>query len=105
MLLNNGCDLVVTDCPIELTCYYTDYNQLEGFTGIVNVATEFNKKYPATRILVQREGNFSPIGRYQGEEESKKIDRDIISFVSTFFGQEIKEMTYNQALNYVKENF
>lgn len=79
--LRNGVELVVTDCPLLLNCYYAYKNNVPGWQSLVDLSREFEKLYPSLNIVLKREKPFVQLGRFQNEFESRTIDTEVVSFL------------------------
>lgn len=89
MALSAGFEHIITDCPILLNCFYTKYNNLPGYNQLLEIAKEFEEKYPSLNIYIPKiHENYSPIGRFHDIEQIKKIDealRDFFEEIKTQF--------------------
>ena len=77
-LLNNGVDVVLTDCPLLLTvCYATKYG-FPDVKALESICAEFDCEHPSINIYLRRDGqDYTQIGRYENEMEAVIMD-DII---------------------------
>lgn len=80
--LNNGVDLIVTDSPVELSAIYAEQNGYHIIAkALRELSKEYNNDFPAINIVLERgDRKYDPNGRYQTEEQAKKLD-SIISRV------------------------
>jgi hypothetical protein len=76
--LRAGVDLVVTDSPVALQYFYAWYHKAPFRAGMYLNVLEWDKRYPALNIFIDREDEFySEVGRYEKLEEAKEIDASI----------------------------
>lgn len=80
-VLKGGVDKLITDSPLFLQCFYASYYNLPGASAILDIAQQFEEMYPSENLVIRRSKAYSPVGRYQNEEESKKIDSLIKEFL------------------------
>lgn len=75
VLRSNEQLITITDAPLFLSCFYTQYNNDPGYKGMIELAKEMEEKYPSFNILKIKETDkiYSKTGRYHSEEESKEI--------------------------------
>lgn len=76
-MLRNDIDLVVTDAPLLANVIYSDYYCGEDPLFNELVVREM-KKFEHQIFVIQRETVYQEVGRYQKEDEAKKIDKAII---------------------------
>ena len=82
--LANGAELIITDCPLCMTCVYSRKAQLPACDALVKIAFEFNRSYPALNLFLDRAGlGFSDEGRFHNYQDSLQLDKDIEQFLST----------------------
>lgn len=107
--LTSGVKNIVTDSPVLLSCSYTRlYSEHLGLhEDMLGIAEKYEKAYPSLNIFLNRENKpYQKEGRYQTEEEARKLDTIIRNDLNSI-GAKYKEFSfYDQAgiLNYVKEN-
>ena len=81
--LNHGVEHLVTDSPIGLQLYYTWKYNFISHANLVNVAKDFETKYPSFNILLDREGiEYKARGRYETEEQAKHNDLELCGFMN-----------------------
>lgn len=68
-------DCIITDSPILLGCFYTTNDLLKQL-----ILSEF-KSQNNINIVLQREKNYSRVGRSQTESEAKAIDGLILEYL------------------------
>ena len=75
--LNGKVDVVITDRPLILTCFYADDHDLNEFC--------LNRflKYRNLNYLLIREKDYNPNGRNQTEDEAKQIDVGVKSILDS----------------------
>lgn len=79
--LESGVQLVVTDSPLLLQCYYLNLRKCRSVRHLVGLAMDFEEDFPALNIFLRR-GNwgYEAEGRWQSPEEARAMDRDIEQF-------------------------
>src|ERR1035437_6434897 len=85
LILNGKVDVVITDSPLPL-CFYYDNNRTPFLREII--LSQFNK-FNNLNILLERGGDYDPIGRMQTESEAKIVDI------------EMKQMLIDNNINYI----
>jgi hypothetical protein len=78
--LNNKVNVIITDSPLPLSIIY-DSEKDVNFENLV--MSEFNK-FDNFNIIINRSTKYQIEGRYQTEEEAKKIDSDILSLLCKY---------------------
>lgn len=81
-LLRRGVKLLVVECPLHLCAFYAKIGRMPGAKHLASLAEEFDEKYPAAHIFLDR-GNipYDDKGRYQDEKAAAKIDADMSQFL------------------------
>jgi nicotinamide riboside kinase len=76
LVLRNGVDFIVTDCPVMLGIAYCKHYGLHGWQGLEIIEQDFEKKYPSLNILLKRSPDipYKEFGRFQNKEEALKVD-------------------------------
>jgi uncharacterized protein YaaR (DUF327 family) len=69
-------DVIVTDCPLLFSYYYSNKNP-----HIKGLIFEMLKKANQLHVFLQREKAYNPKGRYQTEEQAKEIDAKLLSML------------------------
>jgi len=69
--VNGKVDVIITDRPLILTCFYGQANKELSDLCL----SEFNK-YNNMNFLVERAKSYNPNGRNQTEDEAKEIDAE-----------------------------
>ena len=113
--LCNGFTHIITDSPMFLTCIYAKLyypNNKRLFDGLKKLVLDYELQYPSLNIFLNRDARFyNPLGRYQTEEEAKKID-EFIQIESEEFSKELgrpyissyfKFNDYKGILEYIKQ--
>lgn len=83
ILLENGIDVVVCECPLLLNCWYAQ-RLPEVADHCVAIAKEFEVHFPALHVLVSRgDFEYDPIGRFKSHSEDilASIDDRIRDFL------------------------
>src|SRR5690606_2311193 len=82
LLLNHGVDLVVSDSPVLMQAAYAKRYGVPRAEHLIDVALEFEKKFPSLNIFLDRTGiDYQQQGRFENEEEARQMDemiRDIL---------------------------
>lgn len=69
-------DVVITDSPILLSCFYGKNDPRLG-EEFIALCKKIAKSYDSLNILIKRTKPYNPIGRFQTEKESDAIASDI----------------------------
>ena len=82
-ILRSGVDLIVTDAPLYLTCFYSKMYAKSISSNLVSLASAFEEEYPSLNIIVKRpiDKVYDTKGRYQTELESKEFDEKIRYYI------------------------
>lgn len=88
-LLLAGVDIIVTDSPILLQCFYAEKLCQMLAYGLIAVANEFESVYPALNFFVERSVPYTQEGRYQNAAQAEKLD------------QQLREMLDNMGVLYL----
>ena len=67
--INGKVDIVVTDRPLILTCYYA-----QGDKPLCDLCYSEFSKYYSLNIFLEREKVYNPNGRNQTEDQAKEVD-------------------------------
>ena len=78
--LQNKVDVVITDSPLLLSCFYCDDKTL-GVEFDALVSKVFDS-YKSMNVFINRVKPYNPIGRFQNEQESDKLSRDLFTFLN-----------------------
>jgi hypothetical protein len=95
ILLRNGVDVVVTDCPLALMVTYATLYKVPTVGAIRDMVMAHEEVYPGLHILLSRNCPYNPAGRYQTESEAIEIDKRIETTMQSLFGH-----TYHVANSY-----
>ena len=81
--LQDKVDVVVTDSPIILSCYYgkDDPKLGDEFNAMVKKVAN---SYPSLNVFIQRVKPYNPIGRFQTEQESDELSKDLLRFLEEY---------------------
>lgn len=80
--LSSGVDIVVSESPLWLVCYYCRLKGDHFFKELMSVAKQFEERYPSLCIFLDREGlKYQTEGRYQDEVTARKIDQEMENFL------------------------
>lgn len=88
--LNNGVDLIVTDSPVQLSWIYAKYYKLDSIADyLFPIIKEYEQDFPSLNILINRsEIPYNTLGRFQDEEEAKKLHTFIIDCMVYYFNND-----------------
>ena len=105
--VNNKVDIVVTDSPVLLSCFYNSVKELGNEYNIV-VKRLFNR-FRNLNFFINRLKPYNPNVRNQTEEESNKIASKMKKIIKEW-GIEFTEVNgnddgYNKILEIIKERF
>jgi AAA domain len=78
--VNGIVDIIVTDSPLLLSVIYANETKAEVFKNMV--MDEFNS-FNNLNFLLKRTKKYNPNGRYQTEDEAKKLDKKIEDLLTT----------------------
>lgn len=94
LLLENGIDVAVCECPLLLNCWYAQ-RLPEVAEHLVAIAQDFEKQFPAIHVLVTRGSSdlgykYDPVGRFKEHSEDMLacIDDQIRDFVEEQVGKD-----------------
>lgn len=76
LFLNAGKN-IVTDSPVPLCCYYTEFffNKLNLHPYLLGICREFERAYPSLNIFLNRkQKTYDATGRYQTYEQALELD-------------------------------
>ncbi len=75
--LEGKVDVVVTDSPLLLSCFYgkDDTRLGDEFNALVR---KVSASYPSVNAFLQRVKPYNPNGRFQTEEESDEVSNEIL---------------------------
>lgn len=94
-------DVIVTDSPIILGAQYADSEGLKQAC-----VDEFNKYATNTNFFINRVKKYNPNGRFQTEEDAKKIDVEFKQFLAdnniSYTEIDGNEEGYNRIADYIK---
>lgn len=78
-----GVDLVVTDSPLLLQCYYTHSRGESFYTHLLGQSRWVEDQWPSFNIFLDRRGiEYDPKGRYQTFEEAMEVDLSMMDFLN-----------------------
>lgn len=104
-LLLSKVDVIVTDSPVFLNIYYAKKSTQPIYDGIRVSALGYYKQllidgHEHRHIFLNRTKKYNPAGRYQSEEEAKKIDFELKSLLSSeLFPYEERETSEDSLLS------
>jgi len=83
--ISNGVGHVVTDSPTMLPTLYTKLYYGEQYSKALELMDDqYEAVHPSFNILLIREGEFNPEGRYQvSEEDASQVDRLVLEHLET----------------------
>lgn len=79
-LVGHGIEYAITDSPLLLTLLYQPKGYYQSFNNLV---FDMNSAYSNYNILLERNFDYSPIGRNHSEEESIEIQSKIKEFLDS----------------------
>ncbi len=95
ILLENGIDYVIAECPLVLGAWYAESLDHELGMNLLKLARQFDEEFPAIHIYLDR-GNleFDPVGRFSvhSTEKIEAMDSSLYKFVSDYVGTEQLEI-------------
>lgn len=101
-LLHQGVKNLITSSPIILGSIYARYYKHPCYKELDNISFEFDQKYPAICIYLQRNYLFfKSEGRYQDLEEAKQIDALIEQQIYTYNSYKFPVENYKDIKNTV----
>jgi hypothetical protein len=71
-------DYVVTDCPPLMCCIYNRRRQVPYFQHLLRIALDYEVRYPALHIFLNRPANFDQRERFHTRKQAENIDRLMI---------------------------
>jgi Cdc6-like AAA superfamily ATPase len=91
-VLCGGFDFLITDGPLYLACFYGSIVPGFNFSNpLLEITNQFEKTFPGLHIFLRgKNEKFNMIGRFHNEEESKKLDEQIFSFLCKRLPYDIK---------------
>lgn len=75
--LKNKVDIIVTDCPLLLSLYYSKKYNCSNNPYLDKLIIKEFKNYNNLNVLVNRVKPFDSRGRNETEEEAKQIDKNL----------------------------
>jgi nicotinamide riboside kinase len=83
-LLQSGLEMIVSDSPMFLQCYYADKYNTEFAPELFSIANKFEQEYPAINIFLKRHHcEYQQKGRYETYEESLVVDAEIQKYLTS----------------------
>lgn len=80
--LQDKVDVVITDSPLLLSCFYCDDDTLgDEFNALVSKVFD---SYNSMNVFINRVKPYNPTGRFQNEQESDALSQDLIPFLNKF---------------------
>ena len=76
-------DVVITDSPLLLSCYYNTDTKILG-EEFNNLVKKVSESYNSMNVFINRVGPYSSVGRFQTEEESNQIAVELQNFLTKF---------------------
>jgi len=104
LLRNDEIDIIISDSPVPLQCYYAYHHSNPGKEHMLGISREFEDMYPSINIFLERnDEHYKEIGRYENLKEAKIIDNEILDFLKC---NEIEYTKYpvvnkEEILNYI----
>jgi hypothetical protein len=66
---------------------YAKYYGACGPSSLIDIATEFEKDFPALNCYLERTVDYKDKGRYQNLDQAKEIDDFLACFMDTHLGE------------------
>ncbi len=87
--LRNGVDCVITDSPLLLSAAYARKYHVKSWQALISLAELHEEAYPGLHIFLDR-GNrpYVSKGRFQNEEEAKRMDGFIKGMLDLYIGSD-----------------
>ncbi|MGZ8887685.1 MAG: AAA family ATPase [Nitrososphaeraceae archaeon] len=94
--LRSGIDLIVTDSPLLLQCFYAIKNKVPGWCSLIDLVEAFEEEYPGLHIFLDRQDQpYTQKGRYENLEEAKEMDAFILDKLHKHMNNNFHIMNYN----------
>ena len=75
VVLRNGANLIITECPLLLSVVYSRMNGLPGWESLWKLGEVFEQQFPSLNIFMQRgDKPYRQEGRYHTLEQAIEID-------------------------------
>lgn len=99
--LKEKVDFVVTDAPLILGILYARKYATELENTYEPFIADIHRTIltPSVNILLKRQFEYDPVGRYQNEEEANELDADLKAILDEF-SIEYLHLTSNEALEH-----
>lgn len=82
-LLRSGVKHVITDCPCTLSYFFAKRNGLEYAPLLIELGRFVELKYPSINVFLYRDVPYQTQGRYETEEEAKRLDPEMLDFLQS----------------------
>lgn len=77
--------ITISDSPVPLSIVYAKKYNFRSFSHLVSIAKDFELEYPSINFFLERDDcEFSQVGRYENYEESKMMDKEILTFLHAY---------------------
>lgn len=87
--LRNGVDCIITDSPLLLSAAYARKYHVKSWQALISLAELHEAEYPGLHIFLDRgDRPYVAKGRFQNEEEAKKMDGFIRGMLDLFIGSD-----------------
>jgi len=81
LALSNQAELIVTDAPLLLSCFYAKKCNFVGWESLITIALLFESEFPSVNIFLPMREDYQKIGRYETKKEAKQIEKNIRDFI------------------------
>ena len=85
-ILKSENTIIITDSPIFLTTSYAEHGKCTGSRQMIEIAREFERKYPSINVIIKRQFDYNKNARYHSEEEAREMDVYIYRHVGVQYG-------------------
>ena len=87
--LRNGVDCVITDSPLLLSAAYARKHHVKSWQQILALSELHEAEYPGLHIFLERgDRPYVKKGRFQNEEEAKRMDGFIKGMLDLYIGSD-----------------
>jgi hypothetical protein len=99
---------IVTESPLLLQIAYMERANNEFATECLSVCNKFDKNHPSINIILKRETNYNPNGRYENLAQAIEMDKRITKLVQDVYGDNhctFSPFDEQGIMNYVMDNY
>lgn len=72
---------IVTDSPLLFSTIYSQKYGFSGWEQFLKLTMQFEEKYPSLNFFLHRKHKYNLNGRYEDEDQAKKMDETIIHYM------------------------